>query len=50
MELANVIEAQQRHEKSPKKGQVMKPDAAPRGTPHMFKYHYIFHCSFKSVS
>ena len=27
----HVIEAQERHDKSPKKGQVAKPDAAPRG-------------------
>ena len=31
----HMIEAQEIHEKSPKKGHLLMPDAAPRGTPYM---------------
>ena len=38
----HVIKVQERHEKSPKKRQLVKPDAAPRGTPHM--YNIVYSC------
>ena len=41
-----MIEAQERHEKSPKKGQVVKPDAAPQGGDFSYPFFLILHNKF----